>query len=520
MIDATNTGNLDDATWILIKDGTDTVKSVVPISTPYEQLILDWGLSVDIRQGVNPGIEKGADQNNGFIGSTLEFADSSNAWLSGVADVDAGSPENWVRAGQKIVDGNNTGNVDYPEGLKKSLTDPLVDMHDPWEKFEGIIDGWFAPYGLAAHHGDDGDGNKIASGPGAKFDALNTKYGDEILPSLSSVDIVITSDKSKWSRCYVVETTDDEALVENYPNDKTVMSKGGAYKLMPRAALSVGKDGKPDGTLNPDGTISYGKGWFPGYAINVETGERLNIMFGESSWLSGENGADMIWNPSENAYGDFTYDFGGKHYIYVFKSRGDSAGKTTIDRRLYMSRYDGCNHVGTLYKKFKSGPEKSAFFRNLMWTGIPIVLDPTQHLANDVLIKIRVEKPYAANYTEVVGAESDNTDSAKSAMDLIRVVPNPYYGFSEYEGDGAETKIKITNLPNRCTISIYTIDGVLVRRLDKDDDEFTFLEWDLKNLANIPISSGLYIIHINGYDYGEKILKWLGAMRPFDFSGL
>ena len=38
--------------------------------------------------------------------------------------------------------------------------------------------------------------------------------------------------------------------------------------MSPRAQ-SVDKDGNPDGT----GT---GMGWFPGYAVNLETGERLN----------------------------------------------------------------------------------------------------------------------------------------------------------------------------------------------------------------------------------------------------
>ena len=60
-------------------------------------------------------------------------------------------------------------------------------------------------------------------------------------------------------------------------------------------------------------------GWFPGYAIDVETGERLNIIFGEASmyrcdetlisnilYPDCENffadmpltGADMMWNPT------------------------------------------------------------------------------------------------------------------------------------------------------------------------------------------------------------------------------
>ena len=29
--------------------------------------------------------------------------------------------------------------------------------------------------------------------------------------------------------------------------------------------------------------VTKGMGWFPGYAIDVETGQRLNIFFGENS---------------------------------------------------------------------------------------------------------------------------------------------------------------------------------------------------------------------------------------------
>ena len=43
---------------------------------------------------------------------------------------------------------------------------------------------------------------------------------------------------------------------------------------------------------DPNYIANTGMGWFPGYAINVETGERINIMFGEDYWLI--NGNDMI----------------------------------------------------------------------------------------------------------------------------------------------------------------------------------------------------------------------------------
>jgi flagellar hook assembly protein FlgD len=100
---------------------------------------------------------------------------------------------------------------------------------------------------------------------------------------------------------------------------------------------------------------------------------------------------------------------------------------------------------------------------------------------------------------------------------MINVVPNPYYAFSTYETSQLDNRMKITNLPTRATISIYTISGTLVRQLKKDD-AFTFIDWDLKNTFGIPVASGLYVIHVDAKGVGEKVLKWFGVMRPVDLD--
>jgi hypothetical protein len=56
-----------------------------------------------------------------------------------------------------------------------------------------------------------------------------------------------------------------------------------------------------------------------------------------------------------------------------------------------------------------------------------------------------------------------------------------------------------------------------VRRIRKDDDSKTYIDWNLKNDANVPISSGIYLIHV--YDgSSEKVIKWFGIMRKTDFD--
>jgi hypothetical protein len=123
----------------------------------------------------------------------------------------------------------------------------------------------------------------------------------------------------------------------------------------------------------------------------------------------------------------------------------------------------------------------------------------------------------------------------ESALDLINVVPNPYYGFSDYEGSQFETIVKITNLPAQCQVTIYSLDGKFIRQYNRNEvgaipeglnraldraQVTPDLEWDLKNFKGIPVASGVYLIHVAAEGLGERTLKWFGIARQFDPSGL
>src|ERR1035437_6668286 len=522
------------------------------------------------------------------------------------------------------------------------------------------------------------------------------------MTDLASVNVVFTSDQSKWTRCDVLEMCESVAY-----------SQGGARKFDKRIAPSVDKNGNPDGTINtwgPAGVPSTGMGWFPGYAINIETGERLNMAFGENSALSlregaiitynvrdnitygslqgafissplpekitsyaptytvdatakivsdngsamviesvtgtiasgdiiigatsgtkaivslftadtflvtetvkggtsgatgvilanksgsmnittitgtfvpgeiitgqttlttatitaytsykqDDNGRDMKWNPTSKSTGPAPWSstasvpvFGGQHYIYVF---GHNNKYTTGPTDSNLPRYDAGKFMDSLLSTNggqPQTPEKRSFFRSAMWVNIPLLKAGHNLLESDVTVRLRVVKTYKKGYatstdtattsqnknlpmytfgTEDIATHTHQNDLAVSALDVIGVVPNPYYAYSAYEKNNLDNIIKITNLPEQCTISIYNLGGTLVRRLKKGEAVVNLtpkssnspttwsdgsLDLDCKNTAGTPISSGVYIIHVEVPGVGEKVAKWFGVMRPIDLG--
>jgi hypothetical protein len=505
---------VDTAAWVLTNTITnDSVSSDTCINIENEKLIMNWGLSVRITKAISPSVDMVENQ-NGLITSSYELADPTKSWLIGFPDQDGQSAFNWIRSGTQT----------YPTAIPGPPAFSGNDYLgiDDGQFYEGILDGTWAPYILTSSEWNGMSwSNVFFNPPGRK---------KELMRNLRSVDIVITKDKSKWTRCPVIEMQDDPAL-----------SEGGAVKFDLRKSPSRDQDGKDDGS----GTI--GMSWFPGYAICVETGERLNMAFGEDSWLVGDNGRDMKWNPSSAFADNFSNGFstgikmGGKHVIYVFGHSGNTVDDMPIyDQGAFISSKLLANQAA----------QKQKVYKDCMWAGVPITLAGTELLATDVTLKIRVARPYNrfysgnsllnGNYDPLAPQASSgvaqnanfplysfgtgdlatirgNNDVSKNALDLINVVPNPYFAYSAYESGTLDNIVKITNLPQNCVISIYTVNGTLIRRFQKDDPK-TSLDWDLKNQKNVPIASGLYLIHVNVPDVGEKVVKFFGTLRPIDLD--
>ncbi len=526
--------------WILIKkndNGTmDTLFSENYINVHNEQLAtakatgfykndnpFDWGMAVTIDQVLDPG-NSDVDETNGSLGAEVIFANKGKEWLTAMTDMDGVPFWNWIHSG---VNGKGNNYDDPSENDFASGTNAI----DPFENYEKLWQGRIAPYRLASRYTSNSKKYQAVTTQGLAVDetVIGGTWG---LQHLSGVELVITDDKSKWSKVCVIEMSDD-----------SIFSQGRAKKFQLRKHNSIDINGNPIA-----GEI--GRSWFPGYAINVETGQRLNIIMGEDSRQKANNGQDLKWNPTADA-GNYANNAsgilanGGRHYIYIMGSYSD----IPINSFPLGPVYDEGNYYHGILSRI-SGTASAFAQRNevnkvmfqCMWV-IPTFLAPGYKIKeeggmpvpeSDVRFKIRVKKPYRFYETMGVGNSKNNdnprysfntndvyteksVELGKSALDIINVVPNPYYAFSAYENTPVENKVKFTNLPERCDISIYTVDGTLVRRLKKDDVS-TDMVWDIKNDAKVPVASGVYLIHVNAPGLGEKVLKWMGIMRELDLD--
>lgn len=508
LVDSTNSNPLNpDSTWWVLTNLTDgiAVTSDFPINFVNEQIIPIWGLSVTVKNVLNPGgqtvsgtfVEK--EENNGFIDATLTYTNPNKQWLTGVADND-GTILDWIRSG--IADG---------------LFADVLPNPDENQIFETVLGGTWSPTELV--------GFNTADVPYMPLRSITGLRPQIPIEETIGVDVVFTSDVTKWSRCIVVES--GECTLTD-----------GSIKLDMRQLASRDQEG------NIELISDLGYSWFPGYAIDVETGTRLNLFFGEDGCAGQPDGRgkDMVWNPSSTFF-DATFNpvYGGKHYLYISKTK-----------------YDACNNIhDSLQWIGGSKPETAVYkdiFKNIVWISMPYLAEgyssevgKPMAVPTETKVSLRVTKPYNSLFItgenlgfplyrfSTVGLAPTLNDAAtaSSALDLIKAVPNPYYAYSAYETSSLDNAIKITNLPSKCTVSIFLLDGTLIRRFERDVSSDntdggqlnqkttnldTSLEWDLKNEKNVPVASGMYIIHIDAGELGETTIKWFGVMRPIDLD--
>ncbi|MEM9928954.1 MAG: hypothetical protein AAF840_03970, partial [Bacteroidota bacterium] len=545
----------DEVNWMLRCLDADcnspTILSDRTIDARNEQLIGEFGFAVTLGDVPEPGVENGENENNGAIGASITYADPElDPWLTFLPDdLNLAIPGVPVAFQSQLFNYVNTGTMEDFESI------------DPEQVYNTFFPGIY-PYQLMDHQSRQGGFPFLSPVWVDRNNASAQRFFS--MEDLNNVDIVFTSNKDLWSRCPVIETGNEfyeDVLLDGQPARPPGAREQFRVREAPSVTKNAGADGLPEVDTNIDPDLDEGMGWFPGYAVDVETGQRLEIFWGENSLYDGRpigegdftaqsNGNDMIWNPSsvviepvpDNNFllsNIYNYPIGGQHFFYVTNRP-----------------YDAGEYLESRFEQRSSDSRIPVGLRDVIWAGVPLLSPGAELLTyaeglipNDATIKLRVNNAYgvkegtddANGYPtyrfSIDGKAAADLDEAgvNRALDMINVVPNPYYGFSSYEDTQFETNVKITNLPAKATVTIYSLDGKFIRKYNRDETPTMLrgtnrpvgqrqispaLEWDLKNFRQIPVAGGIYLIHVEAPGLGERTLKWFGVQRQFDPSGL
>lgn len=516
-----NSGEVGPQTRWRLKNLTtnEVIESERDISRFNEQIIETYGISLEILQADAVGINANGsiiNLRNGIVDTRFKYKDPGAVkWLTGISSSEAGSvkPFNSPRY--------------FPLKYVKTGPDEPDNIRDPNQALTQTGEPSFIPMFIADY--------RVRNAPEFLLSPmmLDKDFGascrDRIRPeNTNNVDIVLTPDKSKWSRCVVIQTSSVHYSDQGFPaSDNTGMFD---FRLHP----SINKEGRyatVDGTKNgirlttssvnpddPNYLDPVGMGWFPGYAIDVETGERLNVFFGENASYSEafktayKNEAvitdDMIWNPSDQLYleGGFpepmSYFMGGQHFIYVTRDA-----------------YDGCEFIHGRLDPARNALFKRTAFDLFTWCGFPVLSEGQNLLSleqglipSETIIQLRANQVYSEFEEDgpnngmpqyLIHIDTDillDNDYTQPTLTGITLYPNPFL-------PSQSPTLFLRNIPENCAIRLLDLQGRTLFHQSMNGRKGERLDQINLNLRGLCLQSGFYIVEINAHEEGRSTHK-------------
>ncbi len=294
-------------------------------------------------------------------------------------------------------------------------------------------------------------------------DAVNTNIIDSVLWSLSNADYFgnHVQYRADWEVTWVdlADTVADGSWING---DSVIAYPSGQLASIPFNVINISE-------VDEDG--NYVKG---NYLLD-ETKTPATMNNGKWDW-----GEGLILRP--------TVPVGANDVSYLmrFSLRPD----TTLYDTTFLADYpDSVDYIDTTVTKF----------------------DPVYPKEGDRYY-VKTNKPFATGdqYKYDSKAAEITKAKVKASLDDIFVVPNPYVAYSLSEEPGrlpesrGEREIQFRNLPQECTIRIYTITAELVAEIYKNDLT-SMATWDLLSYEGHRIAYGVYVYHIEVPNVGETI---------------
>ena len=110
--------------------------------------------------------------------------------------------------------------------------------------------------------------------------------------------------------------------------------------------------------------------------------------------------------------------------------------------------------------------------------------------------------------TEGYAATEFDLATKQLRLEDIGIVPNPYKGASSYEVGKFTDEVRFTNLPDEATIRVFTLNGTLIKTINKQSPGVATIPWNLTTDHNLPIASGMYLINVEVPGVGSHTLKF------------
>jgi len=267
---------------------------------------------------------------------------------------------------------------------------------------------------------------------------------------------------------------------------------------------------------------------FDGLSLTVNNDTSIALDVAKSGWVKGASTAFLVPEQNTSSIGtkwaaDYEIEFydhivdttdlkGGAYaIIHVnFKIKNITQGYYV---KMAMADPDKSETVtiGDDIKILETNANKTVW--DIHYNQTPNSIPPA---AGDVF-RIATTRPFYRDdaFTFTTKTAASNADKAKTDLEKISVVPNPYLGAASWEkrnlnfsGRG-ERKIDFINLPAKCEIRIYTMSGYLVKTLSKDSAPGVgALSWNLVSEDGMDIAYGIYVYHVKAEGIGEHIGKF------------
>lgn len=276
----------------------------------------------------------------------------------------------------------------------------------------------------------------------------------------------------------------------SYPSAGTYTNLGSAYKQDSLKNVKIVFTGEGNGQkayhyLSTQlQTYEYQAGMidvpFKVYSYDLLTGTEQQVNCALLEFADGT--PDNKWQPTADS-------LGGKDVLYVFGSPYSTTENPYYNKNLLLSTQFDILYVWSA--KLQNAQSPIYNINDELW------IYPYVYIKAGAYYDIDTKHPDIGT----INVATQNND-----LNNIKVVPNPYYGYNSLETSTSGRFITFRRLPKLCTFKIYTLNGDLIKTLEKNDDNPT-MQWNMTNVENVPVASGIYIVLIDAPGIGQKVLK-------------